>query len=225
MKCSKAAQWISEYIDGELEAGKASRLEAHLAGCPACRALADDFRAISGTARRIEAPAAPGGAWTRIRAGLRAAEAPAPAAPLFGRFKPVYGLAAAAVAVIGLGALYLALSKAPAASSIRGERERYALAKLDEAEKYYEKAIKALGEAIAGENGRLSPAAAEMFAGNLAAVDASIQACRLAVRNEPDDVKARDFLLAAYRKKLVLLDDILDMNRNANPGLEPGKAI
>ena len=60
-----------------------------------------------------------------------------------------------------------------------------------------------------------------MFAGNLEVVDATIQACREAVRSEPDNVKARDFLFSAYREKVVLMGDLLEMNRTAAPG-QPG---
>ena len=225
MRCSKAAKRISEYIDGELEPGKARRLEAHLAACPGCGGLIEDLRTVSRMARDLEIPPVPDDSWGRIRSGLRNNKAPVPGTPSFGRFKLAYGLAAAAVATISLGVLFFSLKRNAAVPSGLEQRERYTLAKLDEAEKYYVKAIKSLGEALADEKGRLSPDVAEMFARNMEAVDASIRACRLAVRNEPGDVKTRDFLLAAYRKKLVLLDDLLDINRNAFPSQAPGKAL
>ncbi len=226
MTCSKTAKDISRYIDGDLGARRVRRLEAHLAGCAGCRALLDDFRAIAGMARRVATPPVPDGSWAKIRARLRSGETPAPSsAPSFGRFRPAYGLAAAAVAAICLGALFFSLRRGPGTAPGPSERERYSLAKLDEAELYYQKAIKALSEAIAYEKGGLPPQVAEMFARNMEVVDASIHACRLAVRSSPDDVGARDFLLAAYRKKLVLMDDILAMNRNGFPGQEPGQAL
>jgi anti-sigma factor RsiW len=224
MNCSKSAKKISEYVDGGLEAGEARRLEEHLEACPDCRRLVEDFRGISAAARRIETPSVPDGSWGKIRSRLRSPAAPDVRVPLFGRFRPAYGIAAAAMA-IGLGALFFVLSRGSLIPGGQAERERYALAKLDEAEKYYEKAIKAMGEAIADEKGRLAPQVAEMFARNMEVVDASIRACRAAVRNQPDDLKSRDFLLAAYSKKLVLLDDLLSMDRNGFPGQEPGKAI
>lgn len=225
MRCSRATKWISEYTDGELAAGKARRLEAHLADCTGCREVLEDFRAISRRARGLDSPPVPTETWGKIRSRLRDGKAPALAGPSFARFKPAYGLAAAAVAAVALGALFFSLRKSVSVPPGPEERERYTLAKLDEAEKYYEMAIKSLGEALAGEEGKLSPEVTEMFARNLDAVDASIQACRLAVRSEPDDVRARDFLLAAYRKKLVLLDDLLNIDRNGFPGQEPGKSL
>ena len=46
MSCDKIEPWISAYIDGELDAQQSLIVEAHLASCPACQAVADDFRRI-----------------------------------------------------------------------------------------------------------------------------------------------------------------------------------
>lgn len=54
---------------------------------------------------------------------------------------------------------------------------------------------------------------AELFDRNLTVIDATIQACRQAVLDEPDDLEARDFLMAAYTRKITLLDDALDLQR------------
>ena len=80
-------------------------------------------------------------------------------------------------------------------------RERYTLAKLDEAEGHYQQAIKAIAEAFTADKGTLSPQVAELFDRNLSVIDATIQACRQAVLDEPDDLEARDYLLAAYTER------------------------
>jgi len=56
-----------------------------------------------------------------------------------------------------------------------------------------------------------------MFDRNLAVIDATIQACREAVRKEPDDLQARNYLLAAYMDKLTFLDTALELSKT-NPG-------
>lgn len=93
------------------------------------------------------------------------------------------------------------------------EREAFTLAKLDEAQGHYEQAVRALGEAFAAQKGELDPQVAELFERNLAVIDATIQACRAAVRAEPDDLEARNYLLAAYTQKVALLDSALDFQR------------
>jgi hypothetical protein len=233
MKCTKAARWTSDYADGVLDAGKSARLERHLESCPACRELLRDFRAMAGDARGLDAPAVPVQAWTRIRARLRDGAAvppggkrPAFAASPFGGRRFVFAAGSLALTVVAAGALFFSLRKGrDLVVSGPEQQEERTLAKLDEAERYYELAVKSLGEALAGEKGRLSPGVVEMFEKNLDVVDATIQACRLAVRSEPDNVQARDYLLAAYKEKIVLMGDLLDMNRKSLPKEDLGQAL
>jgi len=219
---------ISEYADGTFSLRKAADLEAHLETCAACRAVLADFRVLVREARGLETPPVPAEAWSRIRVRLRERGVPAPriAGGLFGRPRLAPALAALALMAVAAGGIFigLQLNRRPASLS-PDMREQATLAKLDEAERYYELAIKSLGEALEGQGGRLSPEVAEMFARNLEVVDMTIQACRQAVRSEPDDMRARDFLLAAYKEKVVLLDDLLDMNRTASAADRPGEAL
>jgi hypothetical protein len=233
MNCAKAARWTSEYADGALDAGKSARLERHLESCPACRDLLQDFRAMARDARRLDAPKIPAQAWTRIRARLRDGAAvplgdkrPAFATSPLGGRRLAFVAASLALMVIAAGAFFFSLRKGKDLV-VEGsdQQEQRTLAKLDEAERYYELAVKSLGEALAGEKGRLSPEVAEMFEKSLEVVDTTIQACRQAVRSEPDNVQARDYLLAAYKEKIVLMGDLLDMNRKSLPKEELGQAL
>ena len=233
MNCAKAARWTSEYADGALDAGKSARLERHLESCPACRELLRDFRAMARDARGLDAPAVPNQAWTRIRARLRDGAAvplrerrPAFAGSPFGSRRFAFAAASLALTVIAAGGLFFSLRKGrDFVVSGPDQQEERTLAKLDEAERYYELAVKSLGEALAGDKGKLSPEVAEMFEKNLEVVDAMIQACRQAVRSEPDNVQARDYLLAAYKEKIVLMGDLLDMNRKSLPKEKLGVAL
>jgi anti-sigma factor RsiW len=47
---------ISAWIDGELEAGEAARVEAHLASCGACRKARDQFLALGERVGAVDAP-------------------------------------------------------------------------------------------------------------------------------------------------------------------------
>jgi len=56
MPCDQS-QLLSAYLDGELPAAEAARVQAHLAACPACSAEADELRALGrlmGVARRSD---------------------------------------------------------------------------------------------------------------------------------------------------------------------------
>ncbi|MBO0725216.1 MAG: zf-HC2 domain-containing protein [Blastocatellia bacterium] len=76
------------------------------------------------------------------------------------------------------------------------------------AEREYQKAIKLLDQAIARQRDRLDPALIEQYEASLALIDDSINAGRRALRERPDDPTAGQFLLAAYVKKLDLMQDI-----------------
>ena len=235
MKCRKAHEYISRSIDGELSGRQTARLERHLASCGECRALAEDLRAIVGDAAKLDAPEPSDRVWKGIRAVLAAADLkPAregldPARrPLFGLSLPALryaGVAALAVVLVASGlivGLRLGRQGTPAGSD-RGEK--YTLAKLDEAEGHYQAAIKSLSEAFASEKGALVPQVVELFDRNLAVIDATIQACRRAVLEEPDDLQARSYLLAAYTEKVTLLDSALDLQRQGREAVGKGKKI
>jgi len=76
------------------------------------------------------------------------------------------------------------------------------------AEREYQKAIRLLDQAIAKQRDRLDPALIKQYESSLVSIDNSINASRRAFRERPDDPIAGQFLLAAYAKKLDLMQDI-----------------
>jgi anti-sigma factor RsiW len=54
---------IDDYVDGTLPAARAVALEAHLAACSRCRALAADFRALRSAAAALELRMPPPRTW------------------------------------------------------------------------------------------------------------------------------------------------------------------
>jgi hypothetical protein len=221
MRCRKVHEYISRSIDGELTEKKSARLESHLAGCGECRALREDLRVIVAGAARLETPQPSDAVWLKIRSGLVRANAGRAAGPSHAVRRPAFGLSLPAFRYAGVAAVAIILVVTGVIVGRRlgnpteplgpEAREKYTLAKLDEAERYYQQAIKSLGEAFAAEKGALAPQVVELFDRNLSVVDATIRACRQAVLAEPDDLEARSYLLAAYTKKITLLDSALDL--------------
>jgi len=76
------------------------------------------------------------------------------------------------------------------------------------AEREYQKAIRMLDQAIAKRRGGLDPALVKQYESSLALIDGSIASSRRALRQRPDDPTAGQFLLAAYAKKLDLMQDV-----------------
>jgi predicted anti-sigma-YlaC factor YlaD len=90
MSCEAARELIPDRVGGRLDAGEASRVDAHLDSCDACRAEADFVRLLF-TSR----PVAPRELVSRVRLAVRADTGSVR--------RPWWGLAAAAVAVLALG--------------------------------------------------------------------------------------------------------------------------
>ena len=225
MTCYKSRKYISRSIDGDLSERESARLERHLGACGECRALQADLRKIVDGAARLETPEPSERVWLDIRAGLTR-EKPAGAGGRSADLRrPAFGLGLPALRYAGVAAVALVLvitgvsigrrlGRGPAPLGPEA-REKYTLAKLDEAERFYQQAIKSLSEAFTAEKGTLAPQVAELFDRNLSVIDATIQACRRAVLEEPDDLEARNYLLAAYTQKLTLLDSALDVQRGS----------
>ena len=238
MRCRKAQKYISEYVDGTVKPRKAAGLERHIETCAACREVLADFQSLTTGARALDAPEPGDGVWRKIEARLAAGERGRETVPAPRREAPrgwAFGLGTPALRFAGVAALALVLI----ASGIiigRGlgqkgtvtyprNSEGYTLAKLDEAERYYQKAINSLSEAFAAERGTMVPQVAEMFEKNLSVIDATIQACRQAVLKEPDDLQARNYLLTAYMDKVSFLDTALESQRQAPGAPTRGKSL
>lgn len=236
MRCRKARESISRSVDGELDGRRAARLERHLAKCGDCRAFEADMRTIVGEAPGLAAPEPSDKVWRNIRAGLEAGT-PRPSAegaPLDRR--PLFGPGLAALRYAGAAALALALVAGGVVVGLRLGRggatapgwatgEARALAKLDEAERHYQMAIASLGEAFAAGKAGLPAEVVDLLEGNLSVVDATIEACRRAVVAEPDDLEARSYLLAAYTRKVTLLDSALELQSGDRGAAGGGKIL
>jgi len=80
MTCDEVRVLLHALLDGELDAGHAREVEAHVAGCPRCATELSQFRemrgAMAGANLRLAAPAA---LRSRIEAALPAPVVRAPA--------------------------------------------------------------------------------------------------------------------------------------------------
>ncbi len=212
MRCATARRLINDGLDEPLRPDRAADIEMHLAGCPGCRAFARDFESIVGEAGKLPGLEPSGEVWRKVVSGMRAGvvEEAVPPARAFGWR---YALAAAtALVVIGAGLIVGLQSRRAAAVPGRGSAA-FTMAKLREAQAYYERAIGALSEAVRSQESSLEPGLADVFERNLAGLDRTIQVCRQMVDRSPDDPALRAHLLAAYREKVNLFDEIVDAGR------------
>lgn len=236
MRCRQARKLVSLYVDGDLSPRRAAELELHLESCAGCRGLLGDLQAITGAAAGLDAGEPSVAVWERIQAGLKEAAVSSPGQPVLVGGKaalresrelrpgPVrlswVGATASAVILVALG-VFIGMQldrsgRAAASGGTGGARE--VAARLDEAERYYQQAVRSLGRAFAAAKGDFPAEVVEVFEKNLAVVDGTIAACRKAVAQAPENVELRNFLLAAYMDKVNLLDSALSLQLAAAAG-------
>ena len=103
--CETMEVWLSLRLDGMLEPEEEEKLEAHLAVCPSCRALAAELEAMHTAFPQLEDCPAPEGFARGVIERIDALEEKKPkVVPLFRRpqVRALMGLAACAVLCIGL---------------------------------------------------------------------------------------------------------------------------
>lgn len=76
------------------------------------------------------------------------------------------------------------------------------------AEREYQGAVRLLDQAIARRRDSLDPTVTRQYESSLALIDSSIRQGRAALRENPNDLSAGHFLLAAYARKIELMRDI-----------------
>jgi len=76
------------------------------------------------------------------------------------------------------------------------------------AEREYQKAVGMLDQVIAKRRDRLDPELIKQYESSLALIDDSIAASRRSMQERPGDPTAGQFLLAAYARKLDLMQDM-----------------
>ena len=104
MNCERCLEQLSARLDGELPAGEAAELEAHLAQCSSCRARAQQLEQLHGDFPALEELEAPAGFAQGVMDRVRTERPAGRLIPLFRRpqFKALAGLAACAALCIGL---------------------------------------------------------------------------------------------------------------------------
>jgi anti-sigma factor RsiW len=231
MKCLTAKKWISEYIDGELDVAKKAQLDEHCAKCADCQKLMEDFQTISSSTKELDTFSPPESTWGKIQEKMTAEEQEvltlAPQKQSWFSLPRLSYVLSAVLLVVFLSLVFIYGPRYWSGQAVVPELEnqQYTLAKLEEAEHHYQLAIKALNEAAMAQKEQLDPQVAEVFRTNLGLIDQSINACRQAVLNDPNDIESRKYLLAAYREKTNLLNVIMAVKDTSSPEREMKETI
>lgn len=59
IRCRDVLDWLSDYLDGELDPKRVRQVDAHLAGCDRCERFGGEFSQVVASIRRTLGPAGP----------------------------------------------------------------------------------------------------------------------------------------------------------------------
>jgi len=197
------------------------QLEAHLDKCQNCSGLLAEMTSLVKKARQMEKVQPSEGVWLSIRKGLIQKEEKTRTrltqiSEFFNFIKYPRGLAIASsaflVIIISTFIFYYGL---PFLTNDPNDPMKVAHHHFEEAEKHYQIAINSLKQNISDYEAKLPPELAAVFNENLEIIDQSIQVCQAAIREHPDNEPANALLMACYKKKIELLNEIRNLATQA----------
>ena len=220
--CTDIQEEISSWVDGELDPSRAETVENHLESCAGCAAFRQDLNSIRKGVEGLEPLDPPEHLWTNLRTQLEAEglirSKPKESfwAAIFPKrlpdLKPAWSGAILAL-FLGIGSLLVydlttrsPVVPVPAASTSHHEA---VLEELRRAEANYRAAIEALSASSQKKLEGLDPVLAQVFHDNLATMDYYLNECKRAVETNPQNPLAHRYLLAAYQKKVELMQTIV----------------
>ncbi len=235
MSCQEYEVLIGDAADDAIDEASRQQLDAHLAVCPACRQMAEDFRVIRSSALELEPPLPSPQVWTRIAAAVDGRPSPR---GFFGFGMPVWPqLAAAAVAiVVAAGVGWMAWrdlspvagpgpGPAPIVAVERSDLDPQPVdVELKLAEDQYVSAISGLETIAKTSSTELDPDTADVLQANLTVIDQAIGESRAALQEEPASELAQESLFEALRNKVALLQDAVALINEMRKGNQDGAA-
>jgi len=217
LTCAHVAAALDDLLDGRAEHPGRAALEAHVAGCPSCRALVADVRAIRVAARTLEPIEPPPAVWAAVRARVDSGRVAASPLSRFDRLvvwatgwggvlQPAAAVAVLALLVSSLVWVGTRLGGAPPRLSA-GQSGGSAPVEFAVAEAEYSDAIARLEEAAGGAPGGLDPVTNAALRATIDEIDSAIGEARDALARQPGDEWSQESLLDALGSKVALLQD------------------
>jgi anti-sigma factor RsiW len=224
--CERYVTLIQEAIDGDLDAAARAELDAHTAGCEACRTLLADLQEIARASGELPLHTPRPQVWTHIRSRLEQEQAARPR-PFWTGTRVV--LAMAASLVVGIGAsLWVLRAPATGTQAAVTQSGKDLVKDVDEhlriADSHYEQAIAGLEQVVQTEQASLDPAVAETLRNNLGVIDKAIRESREAIKAQPHSELAQTSLFEALRQKVALLEDTIALINVMRKGDQAGAA-
>lgn len=221
MKCSWAQRLMSDHMDGLLKEAEAQGLERHMHRCTDCATLFAEMTSLVHDAKDLGKVEPSDEVWLSVKRGMTGKDRKAISQQkekrqifMFFPFHKGFAVASGALAVLMVFTFCL-FHGIPFVNTQSKDSAEYALQHFEEAEKHYQLAINALVMTMPDYKKKLPPDLAAVFKENLAVIDNAIRLCRAAIEAHPEDRAANGLLMACYKKKMELLNDIRDLAMKA----------
>jgi hypothetical protein len=219
MSCQAYRESISLQIDEELDLRSSLELKQHLKACADCHQTQNDLHVIRSLSVSAEEYDPSAQVWARLENQLRAEgfikpqrkwnfwRQWLPSFEMEAHFKPAIAGALVTLVLVFSGFFAYKTAFHPAVSVNDTEQ---VLMEVERAEIQYAKTIQDLEGISRQRLQRVNPNMARIFQDNLATMDYYLQECKDAVKKEPNSGLAQKYLLAAYQKKVELLESIVN---------------
>jgi len=222
---------LSDYLDHDLPRAEYETLERHLESCAECREVLAGLAAVKSHAASLVDPPAPDDLWAGIASRIGPAGSPSAAPrpvlielPRRARVwaMPQWLAAAAAIAVIAAGAVWLAQG------GLNGRANRQGLAVRQGTPLTYsdggtnasaagfdgariESEIQSLQAALERGRGRLAPETVKVLEDNLLIIHKALSDARTALEQDPANRELQDYLAGSMQRKLDLVRRAADL--------------
>jgi anti-sigma factor RsiW len=234
MSCHEYEIDLDDYIDASLPPDRVAAIDAHLAVCASCRALATDLRTLHNVAASLERRTPPPHVWARVSAALDAGQRRAPfwqalwhAMNPFAGWRPL--LAGAIMLALITSATWFSwhqVSSVQSSAPVTAVVDPPPSAPVGQVE-----AAQALDTEIAHLEGIVN-AGAEVLPGetkaayqvNGDALEQAIGQNRAALQSDSTNNLAQQSLFEALRSKLALLQDMVALINEMRKGNQEGAA-
>ena len=229
--CDRYAALIHDRVDGALDASDGRELDAHLAACPACRALLADLEEVRRVAATIPDLTPRPEVWAGIAKRLEAEQVSRPK-PFWTGARVALAMAATLVAAVA-SSVWLLRPPAPAAPEHAAttpviQPKQDLVQDVDEhlriADEHYVQAIAGLEQVVKSGEGSLDPVVAATLQKNLGVIDQAIRESREAIKSQPNSQLVQTSLFEALRQKVALLEDTVALINVMRKGDQAGAA-
>jgi hypothetical protein len=218
-------------VDGALDASDGRELDAHLAACPACRALLADLEEVRRVAATIPDLMPRPEVWAGIARRLEAEQVSRPR-PFWTGTRVALAMAATLLVAVA-SSVWLLRPPAPAAPERAAttpviQPKQDLVQDVDEhlriADDHYVQAIAGLEQVVKSSEGSLDPVVAATLQKNLGVIDQAISESREAIKAQPNSQLAQTSLFEALRQKVALLEDTVALINVMRKGDQAGAA-